>query len=77
MTTRAKIPLTEADLHRLLGLPDDLTIRAVTCTQDPVAVLVHVTHSGLPDVPPGAESPFLTPNQLALAVASRTAADHG
>ena len=48
---RAKVCVSNTDLHDLLGLPDDVRIAFVTATADPGHVSIVLEGRGLPSTP--------------------------
>jgi len=61
----ALIPIDPSALAQLLDLPADLTVTAVQGRFDPPQVIVRVEGPSLPEVPEGAESPYMAPGMWA------------
>lgn len=55
---RAKVRISEDALRDILDLVDEVDIRGVEISQDPIAVYVLLSGQGLPPIPADADSPI-------------------
>jgi hypothetical protein len=75
MTGRAKIVLREEDIRHALRIPEDVAVKTIYMTQDPVIINVVLLGDDLPEDTRGTESPILPMTRDFIELASPAAGE--